>query len=66
MAREKPLYRNNLDRLDEAYPDKQVLKYQEIAELTGLSIRTVKKYYQRFYKKELGGVSKTVVASILS
>lgn len=66
MAREKPLFRNNLDRLDEAFPNREVLKYKDIADITGLSLRTVKKYYQKHYKKELGGISKAVLASLLS
>lgn len=42
MAREKPLFRNNLDRLDEAFPNREVLKYKDIADITGLSLRTVR------------------------
>lgn len=35
MAREKPLFRDNLDRLDDAFPDKEVLQYRDIAKYLG-------------------------------
>lgn len=35
MAREKPLFRDNLDRLDIAFPDKEVLQYRDIAKYLG-------------------------------
>lgn len=35
MAREKPLFRDNLDRLDVAFPDKEVLQYRDIAKYLG-------------------------------
>ncbi len=66
MAREKELYRENLDRLDERFPDTEVLKYKDIADFMGRSVRFVQKHFQPFYKKELAGISKTVVARLLS
>lgn len=66
MPREKELYRENLDRLDERFPGRDVLKYAEIAEVTGRSLRFVQKHFKKHYSPELAGVSKTVLARILS
>jgi hypothetical protein len=66
MPREKELYRENLDRLDERFPGRDVLKYADIAEVTGRSVRFVQKHFKKHYNTELAGVSKTVVARILS
>lgn len=66
MPREKPLFRINLDRLDERFPDKEALKYDEIASFLGRSKRFVSKHYQQHYNKNLAGVSKTVLARELS
>ena len=66
MAREKELYRDNLDRLDKRFPDTEVLKYKDIADVTGRSLRFVQEHFKAYYQKELAGVSKTVVARILS
>ena len=66
MAREKPLFRDNLDRLDVAFPDKEVLQYRDIAKYLGKSCVTVKRHFQKDYNKKLGGISKAVLASILS
>lgn len=45
MAREKELYREYLARLDEKFPDKEVIQQKECAEFLGLDPRTVKKRY---------------------
>lgn len=66
MPREKPLFRDNLDRLDVAFPNKEILKYQDIADYLGVSKVTVKRKFQKDYNKKLGGISKAVLASILS
>ena len=66
MAREKELFRINLNRLDERFPGKEVLKYDEIAEYMGRSKRFVFEHYRKFYNKNLAGVSKTVIAKELS
>ena len=66
MPREKELYRENLDRLDERFPGRDVLKYADIAEVTGRSVRFVQKHFKKHYNTELAGVSKIVVARILS
>jgi hypothetical protein len=66
MAREKELFRVNLDRLDERFPDKDVLKYSDIANYLGRSLKFVQTHYCQFYNKDLAGVSKTVLARVLS
>lgn len=66
MAREKELYRSNLDRLDEKFPNKEVLTYAELATLLGKSLKFVYKHYKKYYNKNLAGISKTVIARELS
>lgn len=66
MAREKPTYRDNLDRLNAKFPDKEVLRYADIANYLNLSLSTVKRRYQGDYNPKIHGISKTVFASILS
>ncbi len=43
MAREKELFRDYLIRLDEKFPDKEIIRQKECAEFLGLDKRTVKK-----------------------
>lgn len=66
MPREKPLFRENLDRLDKKFPDVEVLRYADISEYLGISLRTAKTHYQKYYNKQICGISKTVLANILS
>ena len=63
MAREKELFRDNLKRLDERYPEKEIFTWAQAAKIAGLNVRTMKKYYQR---KDEPAVSKVRLASILS
>lgn len=42
--REKECYRDNLERLDRRFPDKECLKQKECAEFLGCSPRTIKRY----------------------
>ncbi len=65
MPREKPLFRENLDRLDRKFPDVEVLRYNDIAEYLGISVRTAKRHYQKYYNKKICGISKTVFANDL-
>ncbi|SCY03361.1 hypothetical protein [Ruminococcus sp. YE282] len=64
MAREKPLYRLTLDRLDEKFPDKDVLSQKELAIYLGVST----KHIQRHWKKNpmINGYAKTVIASVIA
>ena len=45
MPRELPNYRDILERLDEAYPGKEVLTKTETAAWLGISTKTLKKRY---------------------
>ena len=64
MPREKPLFRINLDRIDAAFPDKEVLSLSDIATYTGKSLRTITRKYK--INKEIGGISKATLANRLS
>ena len=51
MAREKESYRDNLARLDESFPDRELLKFPEVVAFLGLDRRLVeKKFGSRFQK----------------
>lgn len=52
MPREKPAYRDNLERIIERFPGKEVLTIKEVSEFTGKNPRTVSKYFP--IKKGLG------------
>ncbi|MBQ2663142.1 MAG: hypothetical protein IJH36_03160 [Clostridia bacterium] len=46
MAREKPSYRDNLERIKEMFPTKELLRVGEVVEFTGLSRWTVRKMFE--------------------
>ncbi len=62
MAREKECYRDYLERLDEKFPNKEILPQKECAEFLGIDPRTAKKKYG------IGrdGISKCRLARLLS
>lgn len=62
MAREKELFRDYLIRLDEKFPDKEIIQQKECAEFLGLDKRTVKKKYG----VSRDGISKIKLARLLS
>lgn len=70
MAREKECYRSVLERLDQKYPNKAILKINDVAEYTGWSrqraSRYIKKYSNPKQLKELGGIAKEKLASLLA
>lgn len=45
MPRENPDYRDILERLDKAYPNKEVLTKTETAAWLGISLKTLKRRY---------------------
>ena len=45
MSREKASYRDNIERIKERFPDKEMLKIRDVAAFTGLHIDTVKKIF---------------------
>ena len=63
MAREKELFRDNLERLDMAFPGKEVLSKKEAAGYLGIQVETFNKY---FYREGDYGISKVRLASLLS
>jgi len=65
MAREKENYRDNLQRLDERFPDKELLNVKEAAVWLGVDPRTVPKLLG---SKVLPGskVSKVALAKAIS
>ena len=62
MPREKELFRDNLERLDAAFPGQEMLKQVEVARYCGMALNTVKKHFH-FTKSR---ISKTVLARELS
>lgn len=62
MAREKELFRDYLARLDEKFPDKEIIQQKECAEFLGIDPRTVKKKYGVSWD----GISKVKLARLLS
>ena len=65
MPREKPAYRDNLERLDEAFPGKEMLTQSDVCRFTGRNHQTVKKYWGHLFKKGVA-ISKAVLARELS
>lgn len=66
MPREKPLFRSNLDRLDEKYPNKESLTYADLADFFGYSYRSAFRKWQDKYNKACNGVPKATIASVMS
>ena len=62
MPREKLSYRDNLERLDMAFPNKEMLSQIEVANYCGMDRHTVTKHF-RFTERY---ISKTVLARELS
>lgn len=66
MAREKELFRDNLERLDRLFPDHELLNVAHVSKFCGLSEERAK---QMFPFKRVGGrwyISKVKLASELS
>lgn len=68
MSREKELFRDNLVRLDEAFPGRELIKFAAAAEYCGVPTRTARE--DKKFPKQLVGknlyVSKTKLASYLA
>lgn len=62
MAREKEGFREQLERLDAAFPGRETLRYKEISILFGYSQATAKRRWKPFYKANGGGVPKVMIA----
>ena len=46
MPREKPAYRDNLERITERFPGKEMLTVKDVCAFCGLNNRTVKKLFE--------------------
>ena len=62
MAREKELFRENLEQINNRFPDKESLNYSDICQLFGYSYRTAQRRWGKIYNRAVGGVPKTTVA----
>ena len=62
MPREKPLFRDNIERLDKVFPNQELLRGVDVAKFLGIDARTARK---RFSIVD-GYISKTKLASELS
>jgi len=63
MSKEKEAYRDNLERIIEHYPNREILTYKQVSEYLGICERTVKKYFK---DKKFGGVPIVLLARMLS
>ena len=62
MSREKELFKDNLERLDAAFPNKELLTQKDVSKYTGIGEWTVPKHFS--FRKHR--ISKTVLARELS
>ena len=62
MPREKELFRDNLERLEEKFPGKELFNIKEVSEFCGIDYRTTKKLFT--FKNNF--ISKMKLASELS
>lgn len=60
---EKPGYRLNLERLNELFPDREMLRKGDIVKFEGSSYKTVSKRYQW---NRFGMISKSDYARVIS
>lgn len=63
MPREKPLFRDNLERLDKAFPNKEWLQIKDVKAYTGIVDHDTCK---RKFGLTKAGISKVKFASLLS
>lgn len=63
MPREKEAYRDNLERIIEAFPGQEIIKPSQLAKWLKMDVRTV---YKRFPIKEGIGISVATLARHLS
>lgn len=45
MPREAITYRNNLERINERFPDREMLRIKDVCDFTGSNYRKVRKVY---------------------
>lgn len=66
MTREKPAFRETLDRLDAAFPGRETIMQKELAEYLGISPNTVRKYFKDCYNPRTGRYPKVKIAILLA
>lgn len=66
MPRERDTYRDNLERIKERYPTKEVMNVEETARFLGLERRTVKKHFAEEFSRGKGLISVATLARRLS
>ncbi|RGX53796.1 hypothetical protein DWV16_16360 [Anaerotruncus sp. AF02-27] len=66
MPLEKPTFRDNLERLDSAFPGKEILSVTDVSNYTGFTRKTARTLFnfKKFGPKV--GISKTCLARELS
>ncbi|MBE6906148.1 MAG: hypothetical protein E7476_07765 [Ruminococcaceae bacterium] len=62
MPREKEAYRDNLERIDSAFPGKELLTKKDVSEFTGANYKTV----NRLFPFKDNYISKATLARCLS
>jgi hypothetical protein len=62
MAREKELFRENLEAINARFPAKETLNYEEICVLFGYSKSTAIRNWKSEYNRRIGGVPKATIA----
>lgn len=65
MAREKEGFREQLDRLDAAFPGREIIRRTELAQFLGISYDTVKRQFKAEYNQRMKGYTKVTVARAL-
>ena len=63
MPREKEAYRDNLERIIERFPCKEILTYKDVCDCLKKDHKTVKKLFQ---KPKCGGIPIVILARELS
>ncbi len=65
MPKEKECYRDQLQRLDEKFPDREMINQKELAEFLGCDPKTIRLKYKHLFTPGLG-ISKVKVARLIS
>lgn len=65
MAREKEGFREQLDRLEAAFPKREIIKRAELAQFLGVSVSTVQRRFKPEYNKRVNGYTKYMIARAL-
>lgn len=63
MSREKASYWDNMERINAAFPEKELIKPHEIAAFWGVDSRSVRKIFPKISSL---GISKAVLARVMS